>query len=69
MRYKYMAATLSNSSHKVTDNAVTVIVINAESVFHGDWNGDRVVHRADAVSYEQRLPHQTRTKCAILNPI
>jgi hypothetical protein len=69
MSYEHCTAALGHSSHKIADNVVAVVFIDAQSVFDCDWDVDCVIHGADTVSHKLGLAHQAGTKGTILNPI
>ena len=64
MSYKHCTAALGHGSHKISDNVIAVVFIDAQAVFDSDRDVDCVIHGADTVSHKLGLAHEAGTKGA-----
>ena len=54
---------------EVAQEFVAVLVVNADTGFDRDRNGDHIAHRLDTVRYQLCIPHQTGAKHAVLHAV
>src|SRR5262249_14599272 len=67
MHQKHAATGLTDPPHEILYEAVTLALVDADAVLHGDGNAYGIGHGLDAIGYQLRLSHEAGAEGAALH--
>ena len=64
-----LATCPADDAHKISHKVVALALVDADTVFHGDWHTHHIQHGLDAIGHQLRLSHQASAESTALHTL